>query len=130
MNASDAPRIVDLTRRLTEADATIQALLSDQIDAVVDVESRTPVLLAKAQRAVREERDRAQRYLDTAEVILLALDVSGRITQINRKGCDVLGWTEPELVGRDFLETCIPARLRAATTTRFGEVNAGDLAIV
>src|SRR6202011_2585810 len=46
------------------------------------------------------------------------------------KGGDVLGWTERELVGRDFLEACIPARLRAATTTRFGEVVAGDLSVV
>jgi PAS domain S-box-containing protein len=128
--ADDAPRIADLTRRLSEADATIQALLSGQIDAVVDPASRSPVLLAKAQQALRDERDRAQRYLDTADVILLALDVSGRVTQINRKGCDVLGWTERELVGRDFLEACIPARLRAATTTRFGEVVAGDLSVV
>jgi two-component system cell cycle sensor histidine kinase/response regulator CckA len=126
----DAPEIVDLARRLTEAQATIQALLSDQIDAVVDPESRTPVLLAKAQQALRDERDRAQQYLDTADVILLTLDVSGRVMQINRKGCDVLEWTEAELVGRDFLETCIPARLRAATTTRFGEVIAGDLSVV
>jgi two-component system, cell cycle sensor histidine kinase and response regulator CckA len=126
----DAPRIVELTRRLTEAEATIQALLSGQIDAVVDPESRTPVLLAKAQQALRDERDRAQRYLDTADVILLALDTSGRVTQINRKGCDVLGWTEPELVGRDFLESCVPARLRGATATRFSEVIAGDLSVV
>ena len=58
-------------RRLAEAEATIQALLSGQIDAVVDAKSQTPVLLAKAQDALRDERDRAQRYLDTAEVILL-----------------------------------------------------------
>jgi two-component system cell cycle sensor histidine kinase/response regulator CckA len=130
VKAGDTPPIVDLTRRLSEAEATIQALLSGQIDAVVDPESRTPVLLAKAQQALRDERDRAQRYLDTADVILLALDLSGHVTQINRKGCQVLGWREPELVGRDFLATCIPARLRAETRKRFGEVIGGDLAVV
>jgi PAS domain-containing protein len=36
-------------------------------------------------------------YLDTAQVILLALDLEGRITLINRKGCELLGWTEGEL---------------------------------
>jgi two-component system cell cycle sensor histidine kinase/response regulator CckA len=130
VKADDAPRVAELTRRLSEAEATIEALLSGQIDAVVDPASRSPVLLAKAQQALRDERDRAQRYLDTADVILLALDVSGRVSQINRKGCDVLGWTERDLIGRDFVEICIPARLRAATTTRFGEVVAGDLSVV
>ncbi len=68
----------------------------------------------RAQAAVREERDRAQRYLDTAEVILLALDVDGRITLINRKGCDVLGRSEAELLGRNWVDTCIPERQRAS----------------
>jgi PAS domain S-box-containing protein len=61
---------------------------------------------------LRRERDRAQRYLDTAEVILLAVDVEGRTTLINRKGCDLLGWTADELLGRNFIETCLPARIR------------------
>ena len=67
----------------------------------------------QAEAAARHARDRAQRYLDTAEVILLALDLDGRITLINRKGCDLLGWAERDLVGRDFLETCLPVRNRA-----------------
>ena len=56
----------------------------------------------QAEAAVRRERDRAQQYLDTAEVILVALDLDARITLINRKGCDVVGWTERELLGRDW----------------------------
>ncbi len=32
----------------------------------------------KAERALRQERDHAQLYLDTADVILLALDMEGR----------------------------------------------------
>ena len=43
--------------------------------------------------ALRRERDRAQSYLDLAEVMLLALDANGRIALINRKGCEILGYT-------------------------------------
>jgi PAS domain S-box-containing protein len=62
--------------------------------------------------ALRRERDRAQSYLDLAEVMLLALDPNGRIELINRKGCEILGWTEAELVGRDWFELCVPERHR------------------
>jgi PAS domain S-box-containing protein len=41
----------------------------------------------RAHELIRQERDRAQSYLDIADVILLALDLEGRITLINRKGC-------------------------------------------
>ena len=62
----------------------------------------------RAHELIRQERDRAQSYLDVADVILLALDVHGRITLINRKGCATLGREERELLGRDWIETCLP----------------------
>jgi PAS domain S-box-containing protein len=84
----------------------------------------------QAESALRLERDRAQRYLDTADVILLALDLDGRISLVNRKGCDLLGWTEHELLGRDFLETCLPARKRVELRKRFHTVVGGDLSVL
>jgi PAS domain-containing protein len=126
MTGSEERHTRDLAQRLAEAEATIKALLSGQVDAVVDSTSKTPVLLAKAQDALREseervrhERDRAQRYLDTAEVILLALDLDGRITLVNRYACSVLGWTADELLGRDWIETCLSTRIRGEFRKKF-----------
>jgi PAS domain S-box-containing protein len=61
-----------------------------------------------AERAILEERDRAQSYLDTVESIIVVLDTDGSITGINRKGCEVLGRTENELNGKKWFETCLP----------------------
>jgi two-component system, cell cycle sensor histidine kinase and response regulator CckA len=119
---------------LAEAEATIDALLSGQIDAVVDPKSKSTVLLSRAQDALREsedryrrERDSAQRYLDTAAVIMLALDASGRITLANRQACSTLGWTAAELLGRDWFEMCIPDDMRATARASFRALLAGDL---
>ncbi len=79
----------------------------------------------RSEEALREERDRAQRYLDTAEVVLLALDPEGHVTAINRKGCELTGWTEDEMIGRSWIEACVPERMRGAITERFHEVLAG-----
>src|SRR6185295_6210841 len=73
----------------------------------------------RAEQAVRDQRDRAQRYLDTAEVILLKLDLEGRIVLVNRYGCSVLGWKADELLGRDWFDTCVPARMRNESRTMF-----------
>jgi PAS domain S-box-containing protein len=78
---------------------------------------------------LRQERDRAQRYLDTAAIILLALDENGRITLVNRHGCLLLGWTAAELLGRDWVETCIPVRMRESLKAKFRDLMAGDLAV-
>jgi two-component system cell cycle sensor histidine kinase/response regulator CckA len=120
----------ELTQRLAEAEATITALLSGQIDAVVDPETRTPVLLAKAQDALREERDRAQRYLDAPDIILLAMDLERRVTLVNRYACSVLGWSGGELIGRDFADTCLPVRIRDEMKAKFPELIAGEFTVL
>ena len=84
----------------------------------------------QAESVARHERDRAQRYLDTAEVILLKLDMDGRIALVNRYACSVLGWTADELLGRDWIETCLPARIRDDVRTTFHNVLGGDFSIV
>jgi two-component system cell cycle sensor histidine kinase/response regulator CckA len=50
-----------LEDRLQEAEATIKALLSGQIDAVLDGPSQTPILLGKAQEALRASEERYRR---------------------------------------------------------------------
>jgi two-component system cell cycle sensor histidine kinase/response regulator CckA len=109
----------DLKRRLSEAEATIAALLSDQIDAVVDGATNTPVLLNRAQAALRESEARAQRYFDTATVMLIVMNENAVIELVNRYACSVLGWTAAELIGRDWITTCIPPATADATRKRF-----------
>ncbi len=62
----------------------------------------------KTEAALKQERDRNQKYLDTVQTIMVALDAQGRITMINRKGCELLGYNEQELLGRNWFETCLP----------------------
>jgi diguanylate cyclase (GGDEF)-like protein/PAS domain S-box-containing protein len=54
----------------------------------------------RAEEELRQERDLAQSYLDTAETIIVVIDLDGRISTINRKGCQVLGWKEADLLGQ------------------------------
>ncbi len=62
----------------------------------------------QAELALQRERDRNQHYLDTVQTIMVALDDAGRVTMINRKGCELLGYAEEELLGRNWFETCLP----------------------
>jgi PAS domain S-box-containing protein len=62
----------------------------------------------RAAEALRIERDRAQQYLDTVEAIIVALDSEGRITLINKKGCNLLGYDEEELLGQIWFANYLP----------------------
>lgn len=66
----------------------------------------------RAEEEVRSAWARTQQYLDVAGVMLVVLDRQAVITLINRKGAEVLGYEEEELIGRDWLETCLPEERR------------------
>ncbi len=61
----------------------------------------------QAEYKVRAERDRAQRYLDIAGSIIVVIDAQQRTSLINKKGCEVLGFEESELIGRDWFDTVL-----------------------
>ena len=66
----------------------------------------------KAEEELKRERDLAQKYLDVAGVIMVALDKEGRVTLLNRKGCEVLECTLKEALGKNWFENFLPTRVR------------------
>jgi two-component system sensor kinase FixL len=65
-------------------------------------------LRREAMAAIRRERDRANLYLEIAQVFLLALSADLRVQLVNRKGCETLARREIDLLGRDWLEVAVP----------------------
>lgn len=63
--------------------------------------------LKEAEKKMRAEQERAQRYLDVAAVLLIALDLDCNLTMLNRKGAELIGVTESELLGKRFCERFI-----------------------
>lgn len=59
-----------------------------------------------------EAHNRAQRYLDVAGVIIVVLDKKGRVSLINKRGCEILGYHEGEILGKDWFESFLPRRVR------------------
>ena len=59
----------------------------------------------QVQEKLTAETQLAQNYLNTASVIMMAIDPNGLITLVNKKGCDVLGYTQEQLLGRNWFKT-------------------------
>ncbi len=56
------------------------------------------------ERALQQEKQRAETYFNVAEVILLTLDADAKIVRLNNKGCELLGISAAEAVGRSWLD--------------------------
>ena len=77
------------------------------------------------QRTLQEERDRAQRYLEVASTLVVVLDARGRVELINRQGCELLGFEEQELLGRDWFDAVVPAADRLDARRAFARLVSG-----
>ncbi|MDD3932719.1 MAG: HAMP domain-containing sensor histidine kinase [Methanoculleus sp.] len=66
------------------------------------------------EREVKKQRDLAQRYLDVAGVLFVVINADHTIQLVNRHGCELLGYREEELLGRDWFLTVVPEASREA----------------
>ena len=122
-----------LTKPLERAELCVRVRNLLRLKALSDVHDRHSQRLEREVAArtadLRAEADRAQRYLDTAQVILLALDRDGNVTLVNRHGCTVLGWTCEELIGRNWIDTCVAPRMRAYVEARRERLLSGTVTL-
>ena len=86
------------------------------------------------ERRVRERTDELQQetdllhsYLEVAGVILVVLDVRQKVVLINKKGCEVLGRPEQDIVGENWFDAFIPDRMRNETKAAFSKLMAGEI---
>ncbi len=78
---------------------------------------------------LREERDKARQYLSVARVMIVALNRQGRVTLINKMGCEVLGYKERAIIGKNWFDFCIPAKTRHKVREVFLKLMAGETKI-
>jgi PAS domain S-box-containing protein len=103
------------------------ALRSSREDIIGAVENFRDLTKHKGLWAkLREERNRAQQYLNIAGVIIIAIDENGLLTLINRKGSEVLGYEEAEIIGRNWFDLCVPENSREKRKELFRAVMAGE----
>jgi PAS domain S-box-containing protein len=63
-------------------------------------------------------------------VIIVAINKEGIVTLINKKGCDVLGYQEKELIGKNWYDLCVPERVRQERKSDHEKLMAGKTAMV
>ena len=78
-------------------------------------------------RQLSESEIRSQRYLDTTQTMLVALNTNGSITMINQAGQALLGYTELELMGQNWFAKCLPQpQGMTAAYPQFQQMMAGE----
>ncbi len=84
------------------------------IGSIVDISEQKRI-----EEVIRIERDRAEQYLNIAEVMIVALSHDGTVVLINRKGAEMLGVSVDEIIGVDWFDTFVPPDVRESVRKTF-----------
>ena len=74
-----------------------------------------------------KEKDRTQNYLDIVAVMMLALNEKGEVTLINNKGCELLGYQENEILGKNWFDNFLPENVRIEVKDVFASLMRGEI---
>jgi PAS domain S-box-containing protein len=83
--------------------------------------------IKQTERVLQQERDRAHHYLDLAGVMFLAMNAEGNVTLVNRKACEILGYEEAEILGKNWVKSFLPERWREKVRAVERELLAGGI---
>ncbi|MBI5193367.1 MAG: PAS domain S-box protein [Nitrospirae bacterium] len=82
--------------------------------------------LNKITNLLQDIKKDAMNYIDSIGVLILSLDTEGRVVFLNKMGCELLGYTEDEVIGLSWFNTFIPAEGRTALMKMFSDLISGS----
>ncbi len=80
-----------------------------------------------AEQKIAKEKSVGDNYLKIIGSIILNLNQEGEITLLNKKGHEVLGYQDGELIGKNWFKTCLPKAIGVELKTYFDELIVGKV---
>jgi PAS domain S-box-containing protein len=80
----------------------------------------------KIEAELEQEKIKAQMYLDVAGSIFVVIEKDRSISLINQKGCEMLGYPEEEVLGKDWFAHFLPEHKRQKVAEIFDQAMQGD----
>ena len=126
---------LNMDHRLVWPDGTIR-WVHVQAELTLDAKGKPETLLGTAiditeRRAnvdkVESERDMAQKYFDITGTMIVVIGKDQKVKVINKKGCQILGRKESEIIGKNWFNLVIPAKMRAEVKSVFNKLVEGQI---
>ncbi len=79
----------------------------------------------QAAQLIEKERNKAENYLETTAVMMLALNTKGEVTMINSAGAEILGYPKKDIIGKNWFDTFLVMENKKNVKKIFNEMMAG-----
>lgn len=120
-------QVEQLVRRLSEAEGSLQALSSGEVDAIVDPITATPILLSRAQDQLLRSEARYRDLVARSPSLVCELTPDGTTTFINDAVRTVLGFAPMELIDRHWWNELVAPEHRHAADEFVADLHDGDV---
>ncbi len=80
----------------------------------------------RAEEALRKQKEKAQRYLDISGVMFVVIGSDQKVSLINKKGGEILGYSEEDIIGKNWFDNFLPERTREDIKARFDVLMSGE----
>jgi PAS domain S-box-containing protein len=98
------PTYDELEKRLAAAESVVRALKNHEVDAVVGEEKIAILLLSEVEKALRISDAGFRAMFELSGVGMVQADAPGfRFTRVNRKFCEIAGYSAEELLSVTYL---------------------------
>ena len=84
----------------------------------------------KSEKALKHEMERASHYLRMAGTMIIVFDKNQLVTLANPKTCEILGYSEHEIVGKNWFDHFLPKENKDAVKKVYDKIIAGRLSPV
>ncbi|MCD4801166.1 MAG: PAS domain-containing sensor histidine kinase [Methanococcoides sp.] len=121
-------RIVSKTGSITYVHTSSKGIVKDGRVVGINGIMVNIAQLKRIELELMKEKEKAQHYLDVAGVAIIVINNDFRISLVNKKACELLGYKEHELFNMNWFEMIIPEMIRESVTQSFMLSCYGDIA--
>ena len=86
--------------------------------------------LRATEKQLREEKERSRKYFDVAGTIMIVINPEQKVILVNKRGCEILGYRDDEILGRNWFDTFLPGRVREKTRVTFEQLISGEAGLM
>ncbi len=80
------------------------------------------IIRQNIEKSLRHEKDLSRKYLDVANIMIIAIDKKEKIILTNQKAEETLGYSRHDLSGLNFFDTFLPEEIRSAIRGIFHDI--------
>ncbi|MFP4654398.1 MAG: PAS domain S-box protein [Methanohalobium sp.] len=83
-----------------------------------------------SEKLIQKEKERMQKYFDVAGIIIVVIGSDYKVKFINKKGIEILGFKNKDIIGKDWIDNFIPIKYRKEVKgilTKFSSQDSGPV---